>query len=240
MVVPTEVPKPVGWKEKVRAEDLTARPLPRSGDEFATPKGQWGSGPPKDKRRVVVDEGQTRVDRRERREEEKGEDDKSRTPEERSTEVASTARRQSEESKAREVPVFDDMEEPTAEIAVLTTAREEGLKKVSEKVLEDGGELSPQVVDENRQKYKDMLSSLAMRDAAEEEYRKTRGVEQPYRGMTRPPWQRGRLARVAEEMHTVYLQDKWAKMEVRNLKRFVVAVGGLTALELTRLGAKPK
>ena len=40
-------------------------------------------------------------------------------------------------------------------------------------------------------------------------------------------------------MHTVYLQNKWAKMEVRNLKRFVVAVGGLTALELTRLGAKP-
>ena len=45
---------------------------------------------------------------------------------------------------------------------------------------------------------------------------------------------------MAEEVHTVYLQDKWAKMEVSNLKRLVAAVGGLTALELTRLGAKPK
>ena len=160
--------------------------------------------------------------------------------EERSTEVASTARRQSEESKAREVPVFDDMDEPTVEIAVWTTAREEALTKVSENVLEDGGELSSKVVDENRQKYKDMLSSLAMRDATEEEYRKARGVGQPYRGMTSPPWQRGRLARVAEEVHTVYLQDKWAKMEARNLKRFVAAVGGLSALELARLVVKPR
>ena len=48
------------------------------------------------------------------------------------------------------------------------------------------------------------------------------------------------FARVAEEVHTVYLQDKWAKMEARNLKRFVAAVGGLSALELTRLVAKPK
>ena len=45
---------------------------------------------------------------------------------------------------------------------------------------------------------------------------------------------------VAEEIHTVYLLDKWAKMEARNLKRFTTAVGGLSALELTRLGAKPK
>ena len=42
---------------------------------------------------------------------------------------------------------------------------------------------------------------------------------------------------MAEEVHT---QDKWAKMEARNLKRFVTAVGGLSALELTRLGTKPK
>ena len=74
--------------------------------------------------------------------------------------------------------MFEDMEEPTVEIAVWTTAREEALTKVSEKVLEDGGELSPKVVEENRQKYKDMLSSLAMRDATEEEYRKTRGFGQ--------------------------------------------------------------
>ena len=44
---------------------------------------------------------------------------------------------------------------------------------------------------------------------------------------------------MAEEIHTVYLQDKWAKMEARNLKRFVTAVVGLSALELTRLGTKP-
>ena len=61
VVAPTEVPKPVGGKEKVRAEELTTRPLPRSGDEFATPIGQWESGPPKDKQGVVVDEGQARV-----------------------------------------------------------------------------------------------------------------------------------------------------------------------------------
>ena len=72
--------------------------------------------------------------------------------------------------------MFDDMEEPTVEIAVWTTTREEALRKVAEKAPKDEGELSPQVVDENRQKYKDMLSSLAMRDATEEEYRKTRGV----------------------------------------------------------------
>ena len=45
---------------------------------------------------------------------------------------------------------------------------------------------------------------------------------------------------MAEEVHTVYLLDKWAKMEARNLKRFTTAVRGLSALELTRLGVKPK
>ena len=143
-------------------------------------------------------------------------------------------------SRERAVPAFDDMEEPTVEIAAWTTAREEALKKVSEEVMTDECEWSTQVVDANRQKYKDMLSSLALRDATEEEYRKTRGVGQPYRGMTRPPWQKWRVTRVAEEVHTVYLLDKWAKMEARNLKRFVTAVGGLSALELTRLGVKPR
>ena len=56
--------------------------------------------------------------------------------------------------------------------------------------------------------------------------------------MTMPFWQKGRFARVAEEVDTVYLLDKWAKMEARNQKRFITAVGGLSALELTRLGAK--
>ena len=45
---------------------------------------------------------------------------------------------------------------------------------------------------------------------------------------------------MADEVHTVYLLDKWAKMETRNLKRLVTAVGGLSTLELTRLGTKPK
>ena len=58
--------------------------------------------------------------------------------------------------------------------------------------------------------------------------------------MMRPLWQKWMFLRVAEEIHTVYLLDKWAKMEARNLKRFTTAVGGLSALELTRLGAKPK
>ena len=104
----------------------------------------------------------------------------------------------------------------------------------------DEGELLMKEIDENRQKYKDMLSNVAVRDATEEDHRKARGVGQPYRVMTRPPWQNGRFTRVAEEVHTVYLQDKWAKMEARNLKRFVTTVGGLSALKLTRLGIKPK
>ena len=102
--------------------------------------------------------------------------------------------------------------------------------------MADEGELSSQVVDANRQKYKEMLSSLALKDATEEEYRKPRGVGQPYRWMTRPLWQKGRFAMVAKEVHTVYLLDKWVRIEARNQKRFTTAVGGLSALELTRLG----
>jgi len=126
------------------------------------------------------------------------------------------------------------------EIAVWTTAREEALKKVVEEAMADEGELSPQVVDSNRRKHHELLTSLSLRDATEEEYRKARGIGQPYLGMTRSLWQKGRFLRVAEEIHTVYLLDKWVKMEARNLKRFTTAVGELSALELTRLGAKPK
>ena len=90
--------------------------------------------------------------------------------------------------------------------------------------MADEGELSTQVLDANRQKYKEMVSSFVLRDATEEKYRKTNGMMQPYRGMTRPFWQRGKFARVAKEVHTVYLQDKWAKMEARNQKRFIAAV----------------
>ena len=45
---------------------------------------------------------------------------------------------------------------------------------------------------------------------------------------------------MAEEVHTVYLLDKWAKMEMRNQKRFITVVRGLSAVELTRLGTKLK
>ena len=80
------------------------------------------------------------------------------------------------------VPTFDGMEEPTAEIAVWTTAREEALKKVMEEVRSDDGDLPAGVLDDNRQKYAEMLSNVAARDAKEEEYRKVRGIGQPYRG----------------------------------------------------------
>jgi len=208
-------------------------PKPTSSDEFVGQMGQWGAGPPRDKRRVVAEAGSLR-----RREGEKGEDEP-KTGVERRPEVASAVGRQEGEGW-QSVPTFEDMEEPMVEIAVWTTAREEALKKVMEEARSDEGELSVGVLDGNRQRYVEMLSNVAARDAKEEEYRKARGIGQPYRGMTRPPWQKGRFTRVAEEIHTVYLQDKWAKMEARNLKRFVTAVGGLSALELTRLGPKPK
>ena len=92
--------------------------MPKKGDEVAAAMGQWAGGPPKDKRRVVVDEGQVRGGRRERRDDEKGEDDESRMRVERSTEVASVAGRLSAEKEERAMPVFDDMEEPTVETAV--------------------------------------------------------------------------------------------------------------------------
>ena len=65
-------------------------------------------------------------------------------------------------------------------------------------------------------------------------------MKQPYRGMTRLFWQKGRFAKVAEEVHAVYLLEKWTKMEARNQKRFISAAGGLTVVELERLGTKPK
>ena len=96
------------------------------------------------------------------------------------------------------------------------------------------------MLDANRQKYKEMMSRLVLRDATEEEYWRANGMRHPYRGMPRQLWQRGKFARVAEEVHTVYLHDKWAKMEARNQKRFIAAVGGLTVEEFERLGTKPE
>ena len=77
-----------------------------------------------------MDEGQATGGRLGRRDDEEGEDDESRTRVERSSEGTSAARRQTEEQPENVVPVFEDMEEPTVEIAVWTTAREEALKKV--------------------------------------------------------------------------------------------------------------
>ena len=110
------------------------------------------------------------------------------------------------------------MEEPTVEIVMWTTTREEALKKFTKETMADEGALSPQVLDSNRQKYKEMMSSLTVRDATKEEYRKAKGMRQPYSGMTRPFWQKGRFAKVAEEVHAAYLLEKWAKMEARNQK----------------------
>ena len=72
-------------------EERTTRTLPTPRDEVTTAMGQWAGGHPKDKRRVVVDEGRVR-----RREGENGEDEP-KTVVERSSEVASVAGRQTEE-----------------------------------------------------------------------------------------------------------------------------------------------
>ena len=67
MVALREVPKSVEVKQKSRAEEVTTRTLPNRGDEPTTAMGQWAGGPPKDKRRVVLDDGAPRAGRRERR-----------------------------------------------------------------------------------------------------------------------------------------------------------------------------
>ena len=95
-VVPQEVPKPAeakpkpGWKW----------PEPTNEVVVGQP-GQWGAGPPRDKRRVVVDEGPVR-----RREGENGEDEP-RTGVEQSTEGARVAERKAGEGQV--LPTFEDM-----------------------------------------------------------------------------------------------------------------------------------
>ena len=68
------------------------------------------------------------------------------------------------------------MEEPRVEIVMWTTTSEEALKKVTKETMVGDGELSPQVLNSNRQKYKEMMSSLTVRDATKEEYRKATGM----------------------------------------------------------------
>ena len=88
VVVAHETPKPVEARQKPRVEERTTLTLPTPRDEVAAAMGEWAGGPPRDKRRVVVDEGPVR-----RREGEKGEDEP-RTGVERKPEVASAVGRQ--------------------------------------------------------------------------------------------------------------------------------------------------
>ena len=184
--LPRELPNPVEERRKPRVEEATTEALPKRAAAAAA-MGQWAGGLPKDKRRVVLDEGSLMVGRQERHEAEET------ITVARSTDTESEVGHQSADTGKRGVPVF---------------AREEALKKVTAESMADEGELSKQVLDANRQKYKEMMPCLALRDATEEEYRRAKCMRQPHRGMTRPAWQRGRFARVAEEVHTVYLQDK--------------------------------
>ena len=68
VVAPREVTKPVEVKQKPRAEEATTWILPKRGGEAAAAMGQWASGQPRDRRRVVVDESSVAVSRQERRE----------------------------------------------------------------------------------------------------------------------------------------------------------------------------
>ena len=126
------------------------------------------------------------------------------------------------------------------EIALWTTAREEALKNVTEESMADDDELLTQVLDANRQKYKEMVSSFVLRDGTEEEYRKAKGMRQPYRGMTRPFWQRESLLGWLKRCTPCTCRISGQRWKARNQKRFITAVGGLTQLELMRLGTKPK
>ena len=111
-------------------EEATTGALPKI-DAAAAAMGQWAGGQPKGLRRVVVDESAVGPSWRERREDEEGEDDESRIPVARSTDTEGEVGRQSAEKGERGAPVFEDMEEPTVEVVVWTTAREEALKNVT-------------------------------------------------------------------------------------------------------------
>ena len=120
--LPSELPKTAEERRRPRVEEATTETMPK---KTATAMGQWAGGPPKDKRRVVLDEGSLRVSRQERREAEET------TPRAMSTDTESEVGHQSADTEERGVPVFEDMEEPTVEIAVWTTARDEALKNVT-------------------------------------------------------------------------------------------------------------
>ena len=65
--LPRELLKPVKERRKPRVEVATTEALPKRAAAAAA-IGQWSGGPPKYRRRVVLDEGLLRVGRQERRE----------------------------------------------------------------------------------------------------------------------------------------------------------------------------
>ena len=157
-----ELPKPVKEKQKPRREEATTGALPKNGvDATAAAMGQWAGGPPNDRSRVVVEEGPVEARRNARPE------TVTTTPVARSTDVEREEGPRSADKTERGTPVFEDMDEPTVEIVMWTTTREEALKKVTKESMVEEGEFSPQVLDSNRQKYKEMMSSLTVRDATE-------------------------------------------------------------------------
>ena len=74
--------------------------------------GQWAGGPPKDRRRVVVDEGPVGGRRQVRPE------TVVTTPVARSTDAVSEEGRRSADKEERCSPMFEDMDETTVEIVV--------------------------------------------------------------------------------------------------------------------------
>ena len=74
--LPRELPKPVEERRKPMVEEATTEAMPKRAAAAAA-MGQWAGGPPKDKRRVVVDEIAVGPSRLEKREDKKGEDEKS-------------------------------------------------------------------------------------------------------------------------------------------------------------------
>ena len=53
-------------------------------------------------------------------------------------------------------------------------------------MMADDDEVSTKVLDANRQKHKEMMSSLAVMESTEKKYQKAKSMMQPYRGTTRP------------------------------------------------------
>ena len=136
---------------------------------------------------------------------------------------------------------LEGMEEPMGELTVWTNEREKILHKVvvSQLTETDAGKVNPGLLEETTEKYTEMLTQLTARDILEEDSRKGMGMAQPCRGMAIPDWIGARFPIVAEELHTAFLQDRWAKMEGRNKRRFLATFPKFTREELQRLTAKP-